>query len=337
MAVLFAANEVEAFQRVTGISQVRNRSTAASYDSTYCRGSLGVSTNCFAAAHFDPQTEIWVHMEVYVGTMGAGATTPCIMFVDSVTGQVVAQFDCDGSTSTNNLEYWNGASFTEITPDDTLAVSTKYVFDFHLRIDNVNGRFAYYRGGTLIAQVTGDTLNTGYTAIDTLLLSGFSSGATADNGYSQVIVATSPMIGCKVMTLAPTGNGTNTAWTGAFGDVSTTVIDNSAPGATPTYIYTTASGDKETYACTNMPAASKAYDPIAVVVAARGRAATGATPGALALGVYTNSTDNFQSPFTFALSQELMGGYRVMETNPVTGLNWTFTELDALEIGVKSV
>lgn len=335
MAVLFAASEVEAFRRVYGVTGVRNRSTAGSFNSTFARGSLGVSQNSLVAAEFTPSTEIWVHMEVYFGTMGAGSTTPTIYFVDNVAGQVVAQFDGDGTTATNNLEYWNGAAFTEITPDDTLAVNTKYLFDFHLKIDNVNGRFAYYRDGTLKQEFLGDTLNSPYTAIDGLVLAGFGAGASTDSGFSQVIVATQSTIGMRLMTLAPTGNGTNTAWTGTFSDISSTVIETGSGGLANTYIYSGASGDKETYACTDMPAASKSgFEPIAVVVAARGRT-HGTGPTALHLGVRTNSTDDFAS--ALALSAELQGAYRVLELNPVTGRQWTYTELDALEIGVKGV
>lgn len=342
--VLFASSELEGFDTIGGFGindYVFNVTTAGTFDSNFARGGIGMGGYGWAEAIFRdesgavaPQTEFWVHMDIVPGTLGASTVAPYFVLVDSATGQVAFQFDCDGSAGTHNFEYWNGASFTELTPDDTLVASTRYSLDFYVKIDNVNGALRYYRDGVLIQTFSGDTLHSGFTSIDTLVLfcpnnETGSSGATSTK-YSQVIVSTQDTRGWKLATLNPTALGTTSQWTGVNADISDAVIVDEN-----TFLSSIANGDISTHTAADLSALASVYQPIAVVVAARARKdSTG--PQNLYLGVRTNSADNFPSAVT-GLESALRGFRRVMHVNPVTGNRWFVSEINAIEIGVKAV
>jgi len=273
-------------------------------------------------------------MEVVPGTLGATTVAPYFVLVDSATGQVAFQFDCDGSAGSHNFEYWNGASFTELTPDDTLVASTKYALDFYVKIDNVSGELRYYRDGVLIQTFSGDTLHSGFTQIDTLVLfcpnnETGQSGASSTK-FSQVIVSTQDTRGWRLATLNPTALGTTSAWTGANADISDAVIADEN-----TFLSATANGNVSTHTAADLSSAAALYQPIAVVVTARARRDdTG--PQNLQLGVRTNSADNFTTSVV-GLEGGLRGFRRIMHLNPVTGVRWFNSEINAIEIGVKAV
>lgn len=342
--ILFAGGELEAFDTIGGfgINDFVFAGAGGSFDANFATGAIALGGFGWAEAVFrdattgavSPQTNFWVHMEVVPGTLGGSTIAPYFVLVDSSTGTVAFQFDCDGSAATHNLEYWTGAAFTAITPNDTLVAATLYRLDFWIKIDNVNGELRYYRDGVLRQTFSGDTLYSGFSVIDTLVLfcpnNETGTNATTSTKYSQVIVSTQDTRGMRLATLNATALGTTSAWTGVNADISDTVVVNEN-----TFLSSIANGNVSTHTATDLTTVAGGYQPIAVVVAARARKdSTG--PQNLHLGVRTNAADNFPDAVT-GLEAGLRGFRRVMHANPVTGLSWTKTEINAIEVGVKAV
>jgi hypothetical protein len=244
------------------------------------------------------------------------------------------------------MEYWDGAAYVEITSPlgsaDTLSSTTKYVLDFHIKIANVGGVIEYYRGGVLKHAFYGDTLNTGYSDIGRIIL------GCGGSVFSQCIIADQSTINMHVSTLAPSGAGTLTDWTGAYTDIDDQVIDGSSPTGTPTYIHSGTSGDQTSFAVSDPTAAAILLNPIAVIATARVR--THGTAPTVSIGLYTsgqfwNSGGTYHGSDGFAVfaspDNSLQNIYCVYHADPVleyagSPARWTPALLNALEWGVET-
>lgn len=339
MAIVWAGNEIDAFDWVDPINSVASNTTAGARDSNFIpTGTIQPSANAELRVKFPAMTDLWFHCEFYTGSVGAGSTMPNIMFMDSTDGRVWAQFDCDGSTTTWNMEYWNGAAYVEMTSDDTLASSTKYVLDFYIRFNNSDGAFRYYRDGVLKQSVgPTDTIPSGSPAIDTIIISGHGGGSV---GFSQMIVADQMTIGMHVGTLYPTGAGTYSQWTaGVFGDIDDPVVNSERHAQAPTFAHcldSVSTPAYQSFAMANPAAGANLYEPLAVVLGCRAwRHGTGPD---LSLGNYAGGAvqvwsinDEGVETVQANPTQSTKGFWAIKHVEPSTNRPWTSTSLAALE------
>lgn len=341
MPIIWAGNEIDAFDRVHPLALVSSVTTASARDSNYLpTAALGIAQHGWAETDFAEMTELWFHCEWHTSSIGVGAVYPFLLFIDRDTGQIVVQMDFDNSASTLGMEYWNGASFTEVATDDTIAANTRYVFDIHIKIDNTDGIIRYYRGNVLKGEFLGDTLHTGFNGIGRLAIGNCGTGT---NAWSQMIIADQDTRNMHVSTLAPTGAGTHSAWTGASTDIDDNAIDGSGTTGTPTFIYTGSASAKESFAVANPTAAAALLNPIAVVGAARARA-HGTAPD-LSVGLYTSGsfynsggTTKDGIPILFQeQSAMLQGNYCIYHREPVLDTRWTTALLNSLEWAVDTL
>jgi hypothetical protein len=330
MSILFAASEPEGMT-LTG----SERYARTDVDTNFTQHGTAFALGASGRIDFTAQTSGWAHMVVMLPTLSANCTQPICEFIDSGTGQVVFQLDMDGVSGTQgqtNLKYWNGAALTEIlTTDYGLFAGILYTFDFHWVIDNSVGMFEWYIDGVLIAQLSGDTLHTGFTQIDRLNLRYMSTSGTGTGNaitFSEVIVATDDTRAMRVHAADPTGNGGQTAWTGD----STAVDDNGVDDTD--FIESGVANDVETVAVRDLSAVADNLTPKAVVVSARAlRDATG--PQNMELVIRQAATDYLSGNVT-GLTTAFAPFYYVWATDPNTAAAWTVSGINSMEVGVKA-
>src|SRR5262245_455138 len=138
---------------------------------------------------------------------------------------------------------------------------------------------------------------------------------------------------CRVESLLPNGEGSNSAWTVSTGSTHYTLVDETAPNADTDYLSTSTAGARDTHTFANLPAmTSPVVKGVQVALSARkddGAARqlkhclkSGATT------VVSSAVAVLSSTFTYYLN--------VLETDPNTSTAWTTTAIDALEAGVEN-
>jgi hypothetical protein len=147
----------------------------------------------------------------------------------------------------------------------------------------------------------------------------------------QAIVANYSTIGHTVRRRTPTGNGTNTAWTGDY-----TAIDE-YPISSNDMITTNTSNQSETYTAAALSLTPTGKVVKAVSVAASAMADDTSTTKTLRGVLRINGTDYVSPPMQGTLDSGYSGRMAIWDTNPATGSAWTdSSQISSAEFGVKS-
>jgi hypothetical protein len=202
----------------------------------------------------------------------------------------------------------------------------------HCVLHASTGTFDVWIGEQLIMSFSGDTVgNSGSTTIDTLHLDapgGSSSSTSVRVWASEIIVATTDPRTLRVVSLPPTADGNDTAWTGTFADIDEIEISDSD------IIDSDTADQVENFVTTNMPAALADYDPRELRVVARAqRGASG--PQNMQCHVRSNVTNYFSGTKSLNLSFDPI--IHPFTVDPDTTNPWTNAGIDACQIGVKSI
>lgn len=228
------------------------------------------------------------------------------------------------------LMYNLAGTWTQI--GSALAISASlYTITCRFKFGASGGDIAFYVNNALIGQVTGDT--TAYNAaafISDVELQNPSagSGAYADIDWAEVVVTTDENpFAMAVKMHVITGEGATSDWIGPY-----TNIDDTDPSAAD-IIASAIDGDLSTYVIDDLPSiGTDVIRAVQVSVMAR-RGQTGPTqiqPALRASGV-----DQFGTAQTLATGYQT---YRhIFDTNSVTGNEFTKTEIDGSQPGVKAL
>jgi hypothetical protein len=208
----------------------------------------------------------------------------------------------------------------------SLDMTSVQTIDLNAVCNTASGSLTLYVAGS--SRVASGTID--LSAITALNKARFYGATISTIGFasyvSQVIMASEPTVGMRLMTLYPSGNGANTAWTGEY-----TAVDENAYSDAD-FIYSSTNGQRETYAMTAVGSLT-GYAIRAVCVAARAkRGASG--PANLQVTVRTASTDYDSS--SLALDLGYTANQNIWETNPNTTLTWTAADAAAIQAGVEA-
>lgn len=328
MAILWAGSEPEDF---AGGGTISVYTTSSDRDPDYARAGVAISgspTRCNKAA-FGNIPEAWFHYRWGANaTGGEGSARSLVTFYNS-SGQGVLRLQQLAQAAPNkNLEYWNGSSWVAINGSPlTITTSNSPTIDIQCKIDNSNGRFALYIEGELVVELTGDTDLFSGSAVDYVRIENW--GSTNSRRCSECIISTTSTLSMRLATLAATGNGANTAWTGDYTAIDETTLSDSD-------LISSGTNDQiETFTFGNLSAPASALGVLAVVNSMRARnAASG--PQNVQSAIRISSTNYFSSDIP-GLTTTFQNGFQVVhELNPATAAAWTPAEVDALEMGVRS-
>jgi len=181
-----------------------------------------------------------------------------------------------------------------------------------------------YVDGASVISYTGDVTVSGITSLNCVGLNALFGN---QQGVSEIIVADVDTRGLSLMTMAPTGAGTTDAWTGAYTDV------NEATTSDATALNTNTASQDEQFNITDLLAGSFAIQ--AVRVAARTALAGGSTPVGIQLGFNSGGSVAVGATKTPATTYGLVD--QIFATNPVTSAAWVQSDMNALQMNLRSV
>jgi hypothetical protein len=276
-------------------------------------------------------SEIWVAFDMKQNGFSGGneQNYPIALFnkaYSTITPLFGIHADGNGDASVPQV-YYNGSSEVKDGRIASFDVGGSiYRYDFHVKIGDTGGIIETYRAGVqvAVASIT-DTKYTSATTVDRVRFC--NPSRFHDCWVSSIIVADEDTRAMVLSQVLPTGNGTDTAWTGSYTDVDETGINDAD------MITATTTGQEETY---TFPALNStfntSYDIVAVAGSYRGAKGTGSL--ALKGKVRTNSSGD-----VLAMSPNYQFGpvQAIWALNPITTAAWTFSEASGSEVGVKVV
>ncbi len=136
----------------------------------------------------------------------------------------------------------------------------------------------------------------------------------------------------EVEALLPNGNGTYSQLVGSDGNSTDNylLVDDSTAPNDADYVGSATSGQKDTYQLTNLARSASVVRAVQLSMRAK-KSDTGAISARRVFR--TGATDATGSDISLATS---FGWYsEIVETNPVSGLNWTDTDINGLEAGYE--
>lgn len=327
MTILFCGGELDDF---TLSGTVTHDTSTSARRTTYSRAAVmpdpTISAIHRAVASITASSTFWVSARMYQTSLML-ANAIFMQFASGGNVRLRLRVTTGSTTPTFYLEKYDGTTATTLaTSTGTLSTATLMRLDIAITY-GASGSVKVYRDGALTLDTgTVDTTAGGSTTLDAVHLS--SCNSSAYTSWSEVIVCTQDARTLSLKTLVPDAAGTTSSWTGAYTDIDETT-------ASDTDVLTSATAMQVTSVnTTGMPSGWSNLTVTAIkCIASAARGSTG--PSKLALGVRTNSTDSFPTATTLdtGFSAPVTTYY---ELNPVTGVAWTTTEVDALQIAFRS-
>ena len=208
----------------------------------------------------------------------------------------------------------------------------------YFKIDDANGRAVVKVDGTTHIDYTGDTRNSGTNAT----IDGFrvSIPNSTNNALSDLVI--NDGLGTRnntysgdiaVIRRLPNANGTYNQFTGSDGNsVDNYQLVDEAPSDNSDYTYATTSGQKDSYGVEDLPAATISVMGVRAVAKT---AKSGAGSAGMSVFVRENGTDTFGPDIPLSTSFSWQGD-AIREVAPSTATDWTVSDVNAMEIGVRS-
>ena len=330
MAIYAVGGEADCYEPVSGQTFVFD-TTGGRFDANACRGGQKILQGTSEIELFFPggnQTEIWVHMNLYIEAL---ANADGYLVFQQADGDDVYRLNLNADGSIE-FDFWSGAAWVNLATSAAAAVAATTLFDldFHILDDGTTGTIDIYVDGVSVLTFgPGDTRGDN-TGVGRILFSG-TTGGTNEFVVSQVIVASESTIGWKLATNHATGNGANTAWDGDYTDIDEADLD------TGNFIQTDVVDEVETFTNENINAAYSTYSVKAVVVAARANNDVASSIGDIQAALRLSGVNYFSTDLSLPQDSADHSVQAIFETNPDTTDPWTQSEVNGAEFGVKSV
>ena len=300
----------------------------------------GASTIGSTPSDLDLKTsisEVWVRALLNVGSNVVSTTDLILSLYNSANARDVVRIMHTGAEGTyENFEVQynsSGSTYTKIGSFPfryrTLASNTSNEIQMYFKL-GTSGAVKIYARNKLVFSATGN-----FTANDATFDFVRVGGSTTTN-VGGVIVSSTEMFGWALNHLHANSPGTNSGWTNASGgSVSTAhVIDTTGATAIDqtTQIKTDTIGSKLSFNIENPAAIPAARDIKAFSFACAGVIQAGSGISSISQLLRSSSTDYTQDNCNFGTT--IKGYSQVVETDPASGLKWTRSTVNALQLGV---
>ncbi len=348
MAVLFAGGEFDAFEVLGDIGGGEfefDTGTAAAFDSDYARGAMTMRKCLAMRAEFTPALEGWLHFNVYHDdTTGASNTADNFLFrlIDTANNQSPFVFNGDSGAwqCERNTTGSTFVDFAVVNSSTEFVSDTLHTFDFHWKIDAIDGIYELFIDGVSVARFDGDTETQASTTVDAIQF-------TAGNGNNEVIfarfsevivtdVAIAPAlttIGWKLATLGPTADSAvNNEWTNGA-----TEVDDIGEPTDLTLAHVGIKDKNQGFVMDDISAGASADNNVikAVVVSARAIVGVG-TVKKLRAQTRIGGADFTSGDLTDTRNTHLRYLQHVFDQDPDASDVWTEAVVNAAEFGLRS-
>jgi hypothetical protein len=335
-SVLFAGGRLDS---VTISGTATEVTTAGSFDSTYCDASLNVTTVSSILATFrdtsSAATDLttgqtgYLHCEVYFNTANFSSANTIISYEDS-SGFPWLALRCTGTTNTVGLYYNSGTGaspvWTQVGSGVFLVVlSTRYVIDIKVTIGSPHSAELSINNSLISS---GTFTQASFTTARGGRFANAGTG-TPQTFYSQIMATEGrSTINGKVKYSRATGAGTNSGWTGAFGNV------NEAVNSDATIDSTTTAAVRQTYAMGDVTVPA-GYAIVSVFHALRAKN-DGTAPANIKSSIRSGTTNYDAASNLTGIGTSFGPLIQRYDTDPNTSSSWTQTTWNAAEAGYLS-
>ena len=328
MTILAVGGEAECFVEVVD-NDFAIESGVGRFDSTLSRHAMKITQ---AVSEIDlifpggAVDEAWIHMYVYQEDVEE--EVDWIRFVDGSSNTLyVITMESDGAWTLRK----NNSGFSDLaTSDDPVVVNEAAIIDIYIKRHASTGEFTVYKDGEVVVTFTGDT-ETSASAFDRIRWSGL-VGSDKELNLSQVIVADETTIGMKLATLAPSSNGTYSAWIGDYTDVAQENLDTGVGIETPDV------DDVSSFQLSNIHSSHNNSVVVSYIIAMLGLIEDDADDTEdFQIVTRVGSTDYLSDDLGFTSSDVLERIQKAINDNPATSNPWTVQQLNSAEFGVKAI
>lgn len=328
MATIAVGGEADCYDPIPGQAFV-HEAAVGRFEANASRNAMLVTAGVselvlrFPAA----QTAFWTHFTLYhENAPGAAADYILWETASGTEAPYKIEFNADGTWTFKRFK--TGAFVTIGSTASAVISNALATFDIQIVKNATTGIFNVFKDGSNIFSFSGNTDTDNNPA--RLHLKGL-TGSTNEANFSQVAVADESTLGWKVVTLFPDGNGANTAWTNDYTTIDEAVYDDSD------FIETNGLNQIETNTASNINGAFSTYNVRSVTVAARASNDSGSAVNDFQHAVRVAGINYFSPNAGLTKDGNQYSRQYVWNTNPNTLGNWTQTDVNAMEIGVKSV
>jgi hypothetical protein len=330
MAILWCGGEDIDFPGGTSSPEVLT--TAGRFRSTYARCTLraGNGTNIPKSNVFPggAVTSCWLSFQMFIDANLLDTSRLLVGLVKSgTTGSGLWIATSSSSRNILAISKYDGTTKTQLAVEagSTLQPNILLKVDIQLVNFGATATVNVFVGGTLIATYTGDVTVSGVTDVDRVGFQGFFPGNAGANVSEFIVASEDTRAFPGLATLALTGDGTTTDWTGTFSTINGTTLSDATPN------YTNTSDLLQEFDVTNLP--SGTFKIRAIKIAMRAAKAAG-TPTQIALGYNEGGTVTVEGDIALTTAYATYEQLDVL--NPRTSGDWDQSILNALQITAKS-
>jgi hypothetical protein len=237
--------------------------------------------------------------------------------------------DIKRNNTSGKIEAWRGSTLIA-TGAAVLNLNQVYHLQFRANIHDTTGIVQVKVDGIVDIDFSGDTKPGTETTINT-----FQIGQTTPNPmtiqFDNVVIDAAAWPGkTNIQAIRPSGAGNSSQWTPSAG-ANWDCVDE-VPASDADNVVTNANDQVDLYAAGNLVGTVDSV--VCVQVQARAVKEGVATPQNIAIGVRTGATDYFSSDKIIPTAAKSV--FNLWAQNPNTVAAWTKTEVDGVEIGIKS-
>lgn len=221
---------------------------------------------------------------------------------------------------------------TVVATGSLLTIDQTYLIEVRIKIHDSTGVIQVKVDGALAIDFSGDTKVGADTQFNLVNLGHITeSNCYAYCYYDNFIMDDAAWIGdTKIQAILPTGAGATTGWTPSAGANYACVDER--PASDVDYVSINANDAVDTYAAGNM--AGAIGNVKCVQVQSRTRTEGAPTPTNLKLVVRSGGTDYLSGDKTVPAAEKAL--YNLWELNPADSAAWAESDVNAMEIGIKS-
>jgi hypothetical protein len=299
---------------------------------TYARCAIADGTTATSIIRGTPfpagaVTSCWFSCQWWTGSVTASRKH--VGFAKSGTNACLVLSTAASSTTRAALSTYDGTTLTELVSEagNSIPNNTLVKLDIQLVSYGASATVNIYFNGANVISFSGNVTVLSNTSVDQIVTFGQPGGF--NSAISEVIVADEDTRAFPgLMTMALTGAGTTDNWTGIFSTINQVTFSDTTPNFT-----NTAAQDQQ-FNITDL--VSGTFVIKAVKVAAR--MAVSATPTAtqVKLGYNSGGSVAFGTGATKTLTTAYATYEQLDATNPVTAAAWAQSDMNALQLDMRS-
>jgi len=222
----------------------------------------------------------------------------------------------------------DGTTDTQLAAEGGASLGVNSLFSVALQVVNygASATVNVFVNGVLVISYTGDVTVTGMTNFDCVTL--VRTSGQGNVAASEVIVADEDVRGFQgLVTLALTAAGTTDQWTGLYSTINQAAFSDTTPN------YSNTNNQDQQFNVTDLPGALGIV-PIVKITARMAKSAS--TPTKVGLGYNSGGTVGFGTGADKTLDVVYATFEQYDTVNPVTGVQFTQSEVNALQLNLRA-